>query len=110
MNSITARASSCRSQLNFQFQSQGFWLALPLIFILAGLVPAGRGTTGEEISIKLSGTNVLIEWSAPGRLEYVKHIGDVWQELPFAESPFTVQPSSDSTFYRLRLVPVFRVW
>jgi len=109
MNSITARASSCRSQLNFQFQSQGFWLALPLIFILAGLVPAGRGTTGEEISIKLSGTNVLIEWSAPGRLEYVKHIGDVWQELPFAESPFTVQPSSDSTFYRLRLVPVFEI-
>jgi hypothetical protein len=53
------------------------------------------------LDIEISGANVTISWPQSGTLQSADTIGGSWNNVQGAASPFTVQPTAASKFYRL---------
>ena len=64
-------------------------------------IPAGSSGGNSFTSVKLSGSNMIIEWSG-GTLQSAAAVTGPWTAVPNAKSPMTVPVTGAGTFYRLQ--------
>lgn len=69
-----------------------------LAFVLAAAAPS----VGKFSSIKLSGTNITIEWTGGGTLQEAADVTGPWADVAGATSPRALTVSGNRKFYRLK--------
>lgn len=62
----------------------------------------GTSVGGPTVAVRRATGNVVVEWSSGGQLEEASSISGPWTQLQGAASPFSIAPSGQQKFYRVR--------
>lgn len=63
---------------------------------------SARIVTPDRLTAKLVSGKLVISWSQPGTLQQKDTLNGTWSDVPSAASPYQVDPTGASKFYRLR--------